>query len=340
MTDTHSNTSGPASDVPGSSGWPALTNALKLKDCPLKPWLSEHFPAANTKGVFQRYKESVGPLRAPDSAAPTGGGTGAVGGSFDYLARFLLEPQPDIDLPAAGAHRYGGRMPTALTELAETLDTCAPSAEERDSAVPVTTFPGPQPTRPRDPELLARGCWALCLLTELGRNVPLARSPLAELNPHTVSGNDLLGLASPAALDQLAHLREQAETTLLPALDSRHGQWAMGPVFAGSPLMNADADLIAAGTLVEIKTMLGSKRKDGSRYATLDAQVLFQMLGYVLLDFTDEFAIRELMLFNARYGHIATWPLQELLDTLAGQPVNLAALRGEFEQFLRNGLAP
>ncbi|MFQ6396640.1 hypothetical protein ACLMAJ_24645 [Nocardia sp. KC 131] len=40
-------------------------------------------------------------------------------------------------------------------------------------------------------------------------------------------------------------------------------------------------------------------------YIVLDALMLFQMVGYALLDFQDEFTIREVTFFNARYGHPA-----------------------------------
>jgi hypothetical protein len=317
--------------VSWSSRWPALTEALKLRDCPLKPFLVELFP--HTKPIFERYKESVGPLVVSGDTT-TGGGTGAVGGAYDHLVRFLIEPQPDVLLPAIGAARFGGRMPMALAELAVRLGTHAPSLKSLDGPAAVTEFDGPRFPTTREPELLARGCWALSYLTELGRGVPPERSPLAALDSRSVSGADLLELASPAALGQLAALREQAEEVLLPALASRVGRWAVGPTFEGSKLMNADADLIAAGTLVEIKTVLGSKRKDGSRYAVLDAHMLFQLVGYVLLDFHDEFNIREVALFNARYGDLATWDLQELLDSLAGHPVDLSTLRSEFARLL------
>lgn len=42
-----------------------------------------------------------------------------------------------------------------------------------------------------------------------------------------------------------------------------------------------------------------------------------------------------MMLFSARCGHLAIWELQDLLDTLAGHTVDLAASRAEFEAFLR-----
>lgn len=339
MTDTGPGTPAPFADMMAArSGgrWPALTRALQTSHGPLMPWLADRFPTRNRRPVFTRYRDSVGPILVPAGAASTGGGSGAVGGSFDYLVRFLVEPRP-VNLPAIGAHRFRGRMPTALAELSARLGAAPPSPAELFGPPTATVFDGPQsPTMP-DAELLARGCWALSLLTELARGVPPDRSPLAELDRRTVSGDDLLGLALPAALDQLAALREQAESVLLPALSAQVGRWVVGPTFEGSALMNADADLIAAGTLLEIKTVLGSTRTDGTRYATIDAQMLFQLLGYVLLDFHDEFAIHEVALFSARYGHLAVWDLQELLDTVAGHPVDVPALRAEFERFLHDG---
>ncbi|WP_433657907.1 hypothetical protein ACQPW1_39340 [Nocardia sp. CA-128927] len=65
---------------------------------------------------------------------------------------------------------------------------------------------------------------------------------------------------------------------------------------------------------------------------------MFQMVGYALLDSQDEFAIREVAFFNARYGHLACWGLQELLDFLPGRQVDLPTLRSEFARFLREPL--
>jgi hypothetical protein len=57
-----------------------------------------------------------------------------------------------------------------------------------------------------------------------------------------------------AGFDQLAGFRGVFQTVLLPQLASRTGLWALGPTFAGSALIKADADLIAAGLLLELKT--------------------------------------------------------------------------------------
>ena len=301
----------------------------------MKAYLAERFP--NTRTVFERYKDEARPIQVPASAVAIGG-TGTVGGAFDYLVRFLIHPQPDVDLAGAGASPYGRWMRQALSELASRLGAHPLSPNGSSKEEPLTMFIGPPWPSIPDFELLARGCWALALLTEIARGVPPGRSPLAELDPHTANADDLLAIAPSAGLEQLSALRSQAEAVLLPALASRRGPWVLGPTFEGSTLMNADADMIAAGTLIEIKTVLGNKRKDGTRYASLDAPTLFQMLGYVLLDFHDEFAIHELMYFNARYGYAATWQLEGLLNTLAGRTVELPALRAEFAAFLRAGM--
>ncbi|CCH17799.1 hypothetical protein [Micromonospora lupini] len=70
--------------------------------------------------------------------------------------------------------------------------------------------------------------------------------------------------------------------------------------------MNADVDLIAAGLLLELKTGLGSMRRDGRRRSSLEAPTIMQLLGYVLLDFPDEFAIKAVGVYNARYAHLTT----------------------------------
>lgn len=115
------------------------------------------------------------------------------------------------------------------------------------------------------------------------------------------------------------------ESVLLPALASRLGLWAIGPVFAGSQIMPGDADLIAAGLLTELKT--GKK-------PSLAVTNLWQILGYVFMDYNDKFGITDVALFSARYGYLAQWSLDELLPQLAGGPATTAALRMEFRVLL------
>ena len=75
--------------------------------------------------------------------------------------------------------------------------------------------------------------------------------------------------------------------------------------------MPGDADLIAGGLLIELKTV--------SKKPSLGVTDLWQMLGYVLMDYADEFAITDVALFSARYGYLAQWNLSTLLPQLAGK---------------------
>ena len=133
-------------------------------------------------------------------------------------------------------------------------------------------------------------------------------------------------MAPRAAIDQLSGLRHVFETVLLPQLTIRRGSWSLGPVFTGSALLNADADLIAAGLLVDLKTN-GAKPSLGIRE-------IFQIIGYALLDFDDAYQLTEVGIFSARYAYLSTWRIGQLLNELTGSPVSLSTTRQEFHRLL------
>jgi hypothetical protein len=73
------------------------------------------------------------------------------------------------------------------------------------------------------------------------------------------------------------------------------------------------------------------RQSDGRRYCSLDLITLPQLLGYLLLDYQDEYAIDTLGLYAARYAYLVTWPAADLLAELADDPVDLAELRAGFQ---------
>lgn len=324
----------PLKPSPGSAEaiavrWPALTMALRDKTSPVRLFLDQRF--SHTREVQARYRASVGPLLVDGSVSP-----GTLGGAFDWMIRFLVHPAPALDLAALGTMQAPAlRQP--LRDIARTLGY---EIDGSGRLVSASGFSGPTAGSSADLELLARSCWVLTLFTEVFRAGLMPGSPLAELNLDGVRAAQLLDMVPTAAVKELLALRRHAEQTLLPALAARAGEWAIGPTFAGSRLMNADADLIAGGLLLELKTNLGDKRADGGRRASLEGPTIQQLLGYVLLDFGDEFAIREIGVYNARYAHLATWPLQTLLNELAGRPIDLPAERAAFQSLLTSGKAP
>ncbi len=238
----------------------------------------------------------------------------------------MLHPAPSLELAITGAGFFGLRsaMMATLAEIAGSLGMSSVAATQTTSS----GFEGPRRGSDTDPELLARACWALSLLTEVFRAGPVAAAsgPLSRFLERRASAAELLALAPTAALDQLAAFRHVYETTLIPVLAIRPGRWYLGPTFTGSRLVKADADLIAAGLLVDLKT--------AAARPSLGVKEAFQVIGYALLDFDDAYRLTVAGVFSARYAYLATWDLQALLTRLAGHPISLADTRDEFRQLL------
>lgn len=311
---------------------PALTRTLDDRSSIVSRFIRSQFP--NTRHVRSRY------LAAAPALGVSGGGgnAGTVGAAFDWRLRFLVDPRPILRLAELGAQRTGlAGLVVAVEELTVELDaTSGPGAapRERSAGPPTPAVEMAAAVPDRDDTRLLRACWALALLTEVyraGRMFP--GSPLAALD-NKADAEALLALAPRSALDELAGLTDVAQASLLPAVRERGAPIYVGPVFAGSRLMSADADLIVGGMLLEVKTTLGDKRSDGSRRCVLETETVYQSLGYVLLDFDDAYRIDTIAVYAARYGYLATWPLAELLDELAGEGVDLARLRDQFRALL------
>lgn len=303
-----------------------LTAELADIRSPVRQFLNVEF-TAGLRDVQRLYREAAPALVVP-SSAPSEAHPRTVGTAADWLLRFLVYPAPHLDLAFRGAavcSTVGIRIPrAALDDILDPLGLVVPPRPPETACV----FPGPRAGITIEAAMVNRVCWVLALLTEAFRGGPrvAALGPLGQFRGRAVSAAELLGMASEAALRQLTQFRQVYEATLLPALASRRGQWTIGPTFTGSKLMKADADLIAAGLLVELKTT--------AKRLSLGVVDLFQVIGYALLDFDDEFSIDTVGIFSARYGHLATWSLASLLDELAGHPVSLAVARAQFRDLL------
>ncbi len=291
----------------------ALTGELSMKDSPVRQFFDVRF-LTGLRDVQSRFRARAGPILvagAPKAEA----NAGTIGTATDWLLRFLVHPAPSLHLAALGA-RLCQRLP-ALDEIATSLGYTDPGAE---------LFRGPRPGSRADPDYLNRVCWALALLTEVYRSsgMALAGGPITRLQDESASS--LLAAAPDAGLAQLAALRAVLEALLLPHLARREGMWAVGPTLAGSELMAGDADLIAGGLLLELKV--------SAKPASLAMTDAWQLLGYALMDHTDEFGITDVAVFAARYGYLATWNLEALLSELAGRPANVTELRTQFRELL------
>jgi hypothetical protein len=311
----------------------SLTSELHDPRSPISRYLRTRFP--HTRDLQRRYRQPVAevvPLAPADGAAVA---YATLGGAFDWRMRYLLTPSPDLHLAVVGTLQGSKRLWRLAGELVGALGGTVRlrlRAGPTDPDPPMTArIQGPAGL---DEEPLARACYALALFTEVFRGGLRPGSRLLALPPKA-SLDDLLGLARKEEVADLLALTEAARGRLLPALAARGGPLHLGPTFAGSlEVGGADADVIAAGLLLEWKVNMG-ERRNGRRRCSLSLATIHQLLGYLLLDYEDAYRVEALGVYAARYGYLATWPVAELLGELAGGPVDPGQLRGEFHSIAR-----
>jgi hypothetical protein len=125
--------------------------------------------------------------------------------------------------------------------------------------------------------------------------------------------NELLETVPGYAVEDLVAQAEVASVALgelRAACPPRHAH--AGPDFTGSPdVGDADADLILGGLLIDVKGTVTPSR--------LRKPEFYQLLGYALLDYDDEYGIDRLGFYLSRFGRLITWPLGEYLGMLGGR---------------------
>jgi hypothetical protein len=188
----------------------------------------------------------------------------------------------------------------------------------------------------RTDEWWARASFALALLVEPVRTPMFEGSRLMQLGAGC-DADALLALANPDEVSDIIAMKDLATDRLLPSLPP--GPVFSGVTFDGSSDLNADADVVAGNMLVDFKASRGGRpRRDGSRAAALARSDLYQLLGYALLDYSDQYGIQNVAIYAARFGFLDSWPLPALCMTLAGRAVDLPSLRTEFRRLVRDDL--
>lgn len=289
-----------------------LTAALTATSSPLRTYLRTHFP--HVRAVQDDHRRERGALLVtPGRADPA-----TLGSAFDLGVRFCLDP---AYVPQIASYGFAG-LPACLDTIADLVGL----AQQ-----------GSRATTGRSGDGFARACWVLALTTAVYREggVPPDSPLVRPLRQATFTPSVLQSLVPADGVRQLLALRELADARLLPHL---HPPYALGPTFAASRYCNADADLIADGLLLDLKTRLGARSAHtGVRSDTLRGLDLYQLLGYALFDTDDAHTIRSVGIYSARYGRLTTWPLADLMATMAGHPVDLAAARRDVLALLTDG---
>ena len=308
----------------------SLTSHLDDPNSPVRQFLNQQFPTTRTF-VQNRKRElfKVETIRLAGDPKPWI--YAMLGTAIDYRLRYFFPTTPVRNLVAwKGAIHLGDgagllhpddppeflSLPAELvhsffSSLEDTLAWLCPAARRLDRS---------------EEELLARYCVVLALFDQVFRAGPFPGSPLFLNGPKTTLP-ELLAVAEDHWVDDLCSLSWLFYDRCKELLSC---DAILNPTFMGSrDVGGADADLIVDGCLIDIKTTIsGNHLKDW----------LYQLLGYVLLDYDDRYGIRDVGIYFSRQGTFLRWPLRDLMFRLCGVAVPpLAELRQRFQDALRRG---
>ena len=302
----------------------SLTSALEDRNSTVREFFEERFP--NTKKVIGEKNSQlrrVETIRPPEEVSRDALGT--IGTAFDYRMRYHLVVTPSEKLVAwKGASIAAGniaevRETTILGRSTLTEESVENFFSDLDGLLanvkPSKIHPSLQQER-----LLLRYCVALALFEQIRRAGPkvIPTSPLFSIreNPST---EELLSLAEECWIDDLYALT-QGMARICDATTFRNV--IPNPTLSGSSYVGgADADLILDNCLLDIKCSINIKKLQ-----------LYQVLGYVLSDLHDEYAIERAGFYMARQCQPVIWDLDDLIGRLMVTPQPLELLREEISE--------
>lgn len=286
---------------------PIFTQLLRTATSHVVQHMKTAYP--DTLALRKSVRDAAGDILVwPGDADP-----GTVGTAFDILSGFLLI---DGHVPLDPAPSHGWRPVHSLIadRLTDYVYDALPDHDDGDEFYQMV--------------------WVLAELTSIartGRTHP--DGPLETVIRASTGLEGLLGIAPSDGIRQLRHLEKVATEQLYPHV---HQPMVASVALAGSGLVQAEADLIADGLLLDYKTAAGTPHKvTGVRAFFPPAIDIYQVLGYMLMDVDDEYGIEALGLYGARYGSLSVWEVPELLGiTSGGHAVSLDKARSQFRTAL------
>ena len=234
---------------------------------------------------------------------------GTVGTAFDYRVRFYMPTTPGRKLVADW-----GALETSFSS-ASVPDRFRWFIENLDELLGRVSVAG-APLTETDERLLCQYCATLAEFEAAFRSPlyspSIPRSNRKEKSP--IEKEPLLAMASPQVVDDVVSLSRSVPETLgqlIDAVTNRNVLYVPNPTFAGSlDVGGADADFVIGDTLFEVKTV-----------SILDPaavrEALVQLVGYTLIDYSDQFGIRNVAVYFARHQWVESWPLWRVIFPVA-----------------------
>ena len=272
-----------------------------LADNGIRRFFYEKFP--NTRGVVREANRALAQTQTVRPESPPGQSVpyGELGMAVDYRIRYCFAITPYWELVAfGGADRHilsrdsqYGLSPTLVWCFFEELERFVGQVDPCGRALQVF-----------QERKLNRLCFVLALFEQLFRIGPHPKNLLfSQNNMSTVA--ELLSIADELWIDDLCSLSNRFYDRYREHFsDPVH----LNPIFEGSrDIGGADADLILNRCLLEIKTTVTPE---------ITKTMLYQLIGYALLDYEDEYEIKKIGIYLARQATTLRWDLNELLDRL------------------------
>ena len=272
-----------------------------LADNGIRRFFYEEFP--HTRGVVREANRAlaqthtVRPESSQDQAVPYG----ELGMAVDYRMRYYFAITPYRELVAfKGAYRHiqtldrqYGLSPALIGCFFEDLERFLRQLNPCGRTLGVV-----------QERKLNRFCFVLALLEQLFRIDPHPNNLLfAQKNISTVT--ELLSIADELWIDDLCSLSNRFYDSYREHLSE---PVHLNPTFEGSrDIGGSDADLILNRCLLEIKTTVTPQ---------ITKTMLYQLVGYALLDYEDEYELKQIGIYLARQAKTLRWELPRLLDRL------------------------
>ncbi|WP_234327528.1 hypothetical protein [Streptomyces sp. NRRL WC-3742] len=312
----------------------SLTSGLSCPRTPLRRFLDREM-SAGPKPLRENFRARY--ADTPVLLPPEGVGTeaGTVGTAIDLRLRLAFNAAAPVD-PATvwgvemcrgiGGPRVGERMGAVGEQLLERLAETAHALDLDDRDLPVDRSW-------EEEQDLARLLLAAAWYQVAARNpYGFTYTPLflaAVEAPKTFTLERLLALPHRDLVDDVTAQLHLAAASPLQTLRATTGPAdCKGCVtFAGVDI-TADADLLADGTLIEIKSTRHPRR--------FEKATAWQILGYLLLDTPDHHRIDTVGLYLTRTATLATWPVEDYLALLGARCRDLPQLRATFAELLTN----
>jgi hypothetical protein len=176
-------------------------------------------------------------------------------------------------------------------------------------------------------DAVIRLCFVAAFFEDIYRIGQIRRFSMLTEATATTSLRDLTTAVPTYVIDDIGQQMRLAEHPLAPYRALPPQAKICGPIFAGSSDIPADADYILGGLLLDCKAT-----KDPLR---LGREEIYQLAGYLLLDYDNHFGINQVGLYLSRQGGLITWSTEEFLRNL-GATTPLPQLRANLRDHLRN----